>query len=62
MREKLEDWFYWTGTRIMLIVYMIAAVVIALWLPDWTALVLILIVIAHFYWLKNYEKNYNNKG
>jgi succinate dehydrogenase hydrophobic anchor subunit len=62
MREKLEDWFYWTGTRIMLIVYMIAAVVIALWLPDWTALVLITIVIAHLYWLKNYEKNYNNKG
>ncbi len=60
MKKKLEDWFYWNGTRWMLILYVILAMAISLWLPDWLILPLMVSLIPYFKWLRYYE-NKNDK-
>lgn len=59
MKEKFADWFYWTGTKIMLTIYIVAAFAISLWLPDKVVLVLVPIMLVHFQWMRHYEKNYS---
>ena len=56
--KKFSDWFYWNGTRWMLIIYPIVATIITLWLEDWLIIPLLLSLIPYWEWLKYYEKKY----
>ena len=56
--KKFSDWFYWNGTRWMLIIYPITTAIIALWLEDWLIIPLLLSLIPYWEWLKYYEKKY----
>ena len=56
--KKFEDWLYWHGTKWILILYILLAITIALWLPDWWIMPLMVSLIPYFEWLKKYEKNY----
>ena len=56
--KKFSDWFYWNGTKWMLIIYPIVTAIIALWLEDWLIIPLLLSLIPYWEWLKYYEKKY----
>lgn len=58
--KKFKDWIYWEGLRWIILFYMIVPPILFIFDLKIINIILLFLLILLYFWLRDYEKKWNN--